>query len=222
MIRLLIVTNIRLYADGLREVLSRRAEFEVVGTAAGIDAAASLLHTHSPNVVLLDIALPESTVIAKALLNTDPDIRIVALTVPETEEHVIACAEAGASAYVTRDASISTLVETLAGVTRGELRCTAKIAGSMFRRIGELSSAQAATLPWPDLTLREGEVAELIAQGLSNKEIARTLFIEVATVKHHVHSVLTKLMVSRRGEAAAKLREHPGWKPVRQRSVVPQ
>ncbi len=206
MIRLLIVTEVRLYGEGLQEILSREAEFDVVGTAAETEAALALLRSSMPNVVLLDAALPQCKLTARAILEIEPKVKLVALAVPETAEQIIACAEAGASAYVTRDASLSTLVETLVRVTRGELLCSPKMAGSLFRCISQLSATHTSPAPWPGLTSREREVAELIDQGCSNKEIARRLSIEVATVKDHVHNLLAKLKVNRRGEAAARLR----------------
>lgn len=213
MIRLLIVTDVRLYAEGLQEVLSHEAELEVVGTAPERDAAVALLCSGMPNVVLLDAALPQCMLTARALLEADPTVKLVALAVPETEEQVLACAKAGASAYVTRDASVRTLVETLLRVTRGELLCSPKMAGSLFQCIRKLSTAHTSTGPWPGLTSREQEVAELIGLGCSNKEIARRLSIEVATVKNHVHNLLAKLQVNRRGEATARLRGHLLWEP---------
>ena len=211
MIRLLIVTDIQLYAEGLEEALSKRSEFFVVGTAADGPSAIARLRDEAPGVVLLDAALPDSTRAATALLAVDPTVKIVSLAVPESEGHVIECAKAGASGFVTRDASIATLVDTLIAVARGELFCPPKLADCMFRHVRRASCDNAAAPALPDLTVREMEVAELIARGLSNKEIARELYIEVATVKHHVHGVLSKLKVRRRAEAAVVLRGHQGF-----------
>ncbi len=206
MIRLLIVTDVRLYGEGLQEILSREPEFEVVGIAAETEAALALLRSSFANVVLLDAAMPECRYTARALLEIEPTPKLVALAVPETPEKVIACAEAGASAYVTRDSSLSTLVEVLVRVTRGEILCSPMMAGSLFRCIGKLSATPTGTASWLGLTSRERAVAELVEQGCSNKEIARRLSIEVATVKNHVHNLLEKLEVNRRGEAVARLR----------------
>ena len=206
MIRLLIVADILLYAQGLRELLLREPDFEDVEIAADTSTAVASLRARRPNVVLLDLALPHGAFTARTQLESDPSVKIVALAVPETEEHVIACAEAGASAYVTRDASVRTLADTLVGVSRGELRCSPKMTSSLFRCINKLSTAGTPCPSSAHLTSREREVVELIDNGCSNKQIARKLSIEVATVKHHVHNLLAKLHVSRRGEAAARFR----------------
>ncbi|HEX7241600.1 MAG TPA: response regulator transcription factor, partial [Longimicrobiaceae bacterium] len=123
----------------------------------------------------------------------------------ETEDVVLACAEAGVSGYVSRGASLDDLVGALRSVARGELVCSPHIAGSLFRRVAALSERREAS-PAAVLTPREREILGLIDQGLSNKEISRRLRIELSTVKNHVHNLLEKLQVSRRGAAAACLR----------------
>jgi DNA-binding NarL/FixJ family response regulator len=221
MIRLLIVADILLYAQGLRELLSRQSGFEVVDIAADANSAVALLRTCRPNLVLLDMALADGAFTARTLLDIDPSVKLVALAVPETEEYVVACAEAGVSAYVTREASVRTLVDTLTGVTHDELHCSAKMASSLFRCINKLSAAGTPGPPSVSLTSRELEVVELIDQGCSNKQIARRLSIEVATVKHHVHNLLAKLKVSRRGEAAARFRGYLLHDPNHSQGVIP-
>jgi DNA-binding NarL/FixJ family response regulator len=131
---------------------------------------------------------------------------VVALAITESEAGVLACAETGVAGYVTRDASMDEVVATLLAVARGELACPPAIAASLFRHVGTLSARRGE--PAPDvLTPREREIVELIEQGLSNKEISRRLSIGLSTVKNHVHNLLEKLHVPRRGAAAARLRE---------------
>jgi DNA-binding NarL/FixJ family response regulator len=129
------------------------------------------------------------------------------LSVTESERTVIDCAEAGVAAYVMRDESIEQLVETLAGVARREARCSPRLAGMLLRRVTELAAnGHVPERPGePPLTQREREVLGLLADGLTNKQIAHRLSIEMPTVKNHVHSILGKLDVHRRTEAVAWL-----------------
>jgi DNA-binding NarL/FixJ family response regulator len=136
----------------------------------------------------------------------DPSIKVVALGVPEIDSEIIACAEAGISNYVTRQGSISELIRAIQDAVRGELRCPPKIAASLLQQVGSLSAERSPLEEPSRLTPREMEIVHLIDLGLSNKEIAAQLFIEVSTVKNHVHNLLDKLNVRRRGEAAARLR----------------
>ena len=131
---------------------------------------------------------------------------MVALGVADADDHVLGCAEAGVAGYVPRDASLDDLVAVIESAFRGEAICSPRIAGSLLRRIATLAAGQNGTMPLAHLTGREREIVRLIDRGLSNKEIARDLGIEVATVKNHVHNILEKLQVRRRGEAAARMR----------------
>jgi DNA-binding NarL/FixJ family response regulator len=107
---------------------------------------------------------------------------------------------------VSREGSLEDLISALDSVSRGELLCPPRIAAGLRRRVAALAAARAPVGPRGHLTRREAEVAGLIDAGLSNKQIAQRLCIEVPTVKNHVHNILEKLQVHRRGEAAAMLR----------------
>jgi DNA-binding NarL/FixJ family response regulator len=147
----------------------------------------------------------ESLDFAKLLSAQLPDIKIIAFAVREISAEVLACAEAGVAAYVGPDSSAEDLVNAVEWALRGELYCSARTAAALFKQIGVLAQSRLQLAPIL-LTRREVEILGLIEQGLSNKEIARALQIGGATVKNHVHSVLTKLSVRRRGEAAAQFR----------------
>jgi DNA-binding NarL/FixJ family response regulator len=206
MIRVLIISDILLYLDGLAEIIGQHEDIEIAGTCEILDEALSVASKLSPNVVLLDMAMHNSITAIRAIKRLDPSIKIVALGVPEIDKEIIACAEAGISNYVTRQGSISELIRAVKDAMRGELRCSPKIAARLLQKVGA-QAADRSLLEEPcRLTPREMEIAHLIDLGLSNKEIATKLFIEVSTVKNHVHNLLEKLNVRRRGEAAAKLR----------------
>ena len=143
-----------------------------------------------------------------SICGTDP--RVVLLAVPELEEEILACAEAGVAGYVTRNGSLEDLVVAIDSVGRGEVICSARVAGALMRRVAALASERRGLPGHEPLTSRELDVAALLEAGFSNKEIAGRLCIEVTTVKHHVHNILEKLCVSRRGEAAVKLRDAAG------------
>jgi DNA-binding NarL/FixJ family response regulator len=207
MTRIMILADIRLYREGLTEALRRREELTVVGTApsgqTGIVRARVLL----PDIALIDMAMLDSTATVRALIKDVPTIKIIALAVPETESHVMACAEAGIVGYVSREGSVEDLLATLERVERGEALCSPHIVAGLLRRVATLATVAGPVAPVQRLTKRELEIVELIDQGLSNKEIARRLFVELSTVKNHVHNILEKLNVRHRGEAAAHLRK---------------
>ena len=206
MIRVLIVAEIRLFREGLVEMLQPEPGVEVVATAAGADEAVRALRDREPDVVLLDLATPRDTWLVRALLAAVPGTRVIALAVPEREEDVLACAEAGVAGYVAREGSVEDVVAAVEAAARGETLCSPRMAASLFQRVATLALERSPATIETRLTSRELEVLDLIDQGLSNKEIARRLTIEVSTVKNHVHSILDKLNVSRRAEAAARVR----------------
>lgn len=210
MTSVLIVAEIRLYREGLADMLRAEPGIELVGVAAGVDQAVRALHEQRPDVVLLDVAVSENAWLVRALVAAVPGTRVVALAVPEVEQDVLACAEAGVAGYVTREGSIEDVVAAVQAVARGEVLCSPRMAASLFQRVATLALERSPASIETRLTGRELEILDLIDQGLSNKEIARRLTIELSTVKNHVHNILDKLNVSRRAEAAARARAERG------------
>jgi two-component system nitrate/nitrite response regulator NarL len=206
MIRVLIVAHIRLYREGLAQMLQEEPRIDVVGTAVGADEAVAALQRHQPDVVLLDMAIPDNVWLVRMLVATVPGTKVVALAVPEVEREVIACAEAGVAGYVTREGSVEDVVAAVESVARGEMLCSPRMAATLLQRVATLALERAPDSIEARLTRRELEILDLIDQGLSNKEIARRLTIELSTVKNHVHNILEKLNVNRRAEAAALAR----------------
>lgn len=203
-IRLCVVADIGIYREGLAEALGRRQGLAVVGTAATAAEAVVRARELSPDVVLLHLAGEDGVGAVRALVAAAATARVVALAVPEAERHVIAYAEAGAAGYVTLEDSLDELVVVIESVVRGEMPCSPRVAASLLRRLSVLGARPAGpTSPDAHLTAREIQILALLQRGLSNKQIARQLVIELSTVKNHVHRILQKLQVSDRAEAAA-------------------
>ena len=206
MLSVLIVSEVRLYREGLAELLARECTLRVVGTAVHTLDALVKAAELEPAVVVLDYAAADSLSFSRALIQIRPDIRVVALGLPDGDDAVLAFAEAGIAGYVARDGSVHDVVAAIESAARGELLCSPQLAGTILRRLAWRTAVGGDAAPPSALTSRETEVVRLIDQGLSNKEIAVQLGIEVATVKNHVHNLLEKLRVHRRAEAAARLR----------------
>lgn len=203
----LLVTDVRLLRDGLVQVTANSA-LRVVATAATRAEAEIALATARPSIVLLDMSIPHCVDIASAVRAATPQVGIVAFAATSDEEIQLAGVEVGITGFVPRDGGLRELVDAVMSVVRGETFCSPQIIGSTFRRLAELTAAGRATASAvPVVSAREREIAELIDRGLSNKEIATRLHIGIATVKNHVHNILEKLQVTRRGEVGARLRE---------------
>jgi two-component system nitrate/nitrite response regulator NarL len=207
MTRVLIVVGIRLYRDGLAQLLGAREGFTVVGTESSCREAAANIDLLTPDVALVEMGLPDLDVIASALAQRPSRIPLVVMGISDPDSEVLACAERGAAGFVTRDASMEELTGTIRRAAIGELLCSPRTAGSLVRRVGTLAAELNLGPQRVRLTRREREVAALMRQDLSNKEIATRLRIEVATVKIHVHNVLDKLQVHRRVDAARLLEQ---------------
>ena len=209
MMRVVVAGDIRLYRDGVVVHLASEPELSVVGVAGDRSELVQRVREERPGIVVLDMAMAESLEAVRDLWHEAPDVRVVAITVPELEHAVIACAEAGIAGYVVREGSLDDLRRTIDSVARGESIVSPKMAASLLRRVSALAADRATPLPMEELTLREREIVGLIEQGLANKQIAARLNIELATVKNHVHRILEKLHVTRRGEIASRL-HHSG------------
>lgn len=207
MIRLCVVSDSILFREGLVRILESHPGLRVIACAPTVQKLTSELAGPAPDVVLLDITTPDSLRAIHAIVNALPGTKVVVLGVPENEANIIACAEAGAAGYVCREATVEELNQALEQANSGELRCSGRIAAALFRRIQRLAGDRLMQHNI-SLTHRECEIMQLVDKGLTNKEIASYLTIEVATVKNHVHNILEKLGVHTRGEAAAILRRH--------------
>jgi two-component system nitrate/nitrite response regulator NarL len=197
-----VISPVRVYRESLSASLNGVNGIRVVGTEGTVTQALPELRERRPDVALLDAAVPD--VDAVPPLAAEPDMKLVALGVPEAE--ALPWVEAGVSGYVSREASLEELAMALAQVADGQVVTSSEVAGHLLSRIRQLSEQTADEETTARLTPREAEVLDLVAEGLSNKLIARRLSIQEQTVKNHVHNVLLKLGVDRRAEAVARIR----------------
>ncbi|WP_197514979.1 response regulator transcription factor [Mycobacterium sp. 852013-50091_SCH5140682] len=195
-----IVSDIRLYREGLARVLALLPDIESVVTCESAAECVGLIDRVESDIILLDMSALGSASSARLFCRECPSVKVVALAVPETEHHVLACVEAGVMGYVAREGSIDDLVCAIRHAARGEALCSPSITGGLMRRVAMLAHDNSVT---NRLTPRELEIAEHIALGTTNRGIASSLGIELCTVKNHVHNILDKLGIERRADVAA-------------------
>lgn len=201
--KVLVVTEIRLYRDGVADALRRLPDVELVVTAADGAAAVVAARRAECDVVLVDMVLPDCTRTVRALLSARPTVKVVALGVPEDGPEVVAVAEAGIAGYVSREDTVDQVGEALRSVLRGEAACSGKVTAGLLAHIALQAKVRPTAAVAAPLTPRERDVLRLIENGMSNKEIARALDLQLSTVKNHVHNVLTKFGASGRAEVSA-------------------
>jgi DNA-binding NarL/FixJ family response regulator len=206
-VRVLVVDDHPLFLDGVRAALTGADDLELVGEArdgAGALAAAAEV---APDVVLLDIGLPDTSGIevARTLLAGRPDVRVLMMTMSDDDQTVVAALRAGARGYVVKGAGRADLLGAVRTVAGGGAVFSPAVAdrlGTYFASLSTLPGRDA----FPTLTEREREVLELIARRYDNRRIARELFLSDKTVRNHVSNVLGKLDVESRGEAVIRAR----------------
>jgi DNA-binding NarL/FixJ family response regulator len=206
-VHVLVVDDHPLFLDGVRAALAGADDLELVGEArdgAGALAAAADL---APDVVLLDVGLPDRSGIevARALLADRPDVRVLMMTMSDEDQTVVAALRAGARGYVVKGAGKADLLAAVRTVAGGGAVFSPAVAdrlGTYFASLAALPGREA----FPALTEREREVLDLIARGYDNRRIARELFLSDKTVRNHVSNVLGKLDVQSRGEAVIRAR----------------
>ncbi len=210
--RVYVVSDVRLYREGLVSTLGGQSGLTLLGVGSSDDVL-ERVETLRPDVLLLDLAARDSLAIPRQAQQAHPPLRIVAFAVAEVAESVLACAEAGISGYVPQDGSAEDLILAIFAALKGELECSRRMAAVLFERLASLSGGRPAASATSALTPREREIAALLAHNLPNKEIARRLRLGPATIKNHVHNILQKLSVKRRGDIAGLRLEVPRADP---------
>lgn len=197
-IRLVVVDDHPMFRAGVVASLADVPDVDVVAEGSSAAEAVALAAQHEPDVCLLDIAMPGGGLnAARDITAAFPQTRVVMLTVSEDEDDLLAAMKAGASGYVLKGAAGSELAEVLRKIHAGEVYVAPGLAWGLLREMSRPRSA-----PLDELTVREREVLELVAEGLSNQEIGDRLGLAEKTIKHYMTSILGKLRVRSRVEAA--------------------
>ena len=204
-VRVFLVADVCVYRELLVEALADDETVEVVGSTPG-DIASVAIGMAEPAVVLLDTPSGSAPARVQAIAAAMPAAKIVALGIHDDEETLIELVEAGVAGYVTAEQPLEELVEAVAAAADGELRCSPRVSAALARRVAALKAGVPRERGERRLTPRQREIATLISEGLSNKQIARRLSIEQATVKNHVHNILSTLGVSHRDDVTALIR----------------
>jgi DNA-binding NarL/FixJ family response regulator len=206
-VRELIAEDHPLFREGMRGRLDRVADVAVVGEAASGDEAVELAHQLEPHVILMDIKMPGLNGIeaTRKIQQASPQIGVLVLTMFEDDDSVFAAMRAGAKGYLLKDSGGEGVVHAIRAVASGEAVFGPGVAE---RIIGFFSAPRAAPQrAFPELTEREEEVLSLVAQGKSNQQIARQLFVSLKTVRNHVSNILLKLQVADRAQAVIRARD---------------
>jgi len=203
-LKVIVVDDHELFRRGLIGLLEERG-IQVVGEAALAADAIRQAAEMGPGVVLMDLTMPGMSGIeaTQRLTAVAPLVRVLVLTVSSDDQHVMDALLAGACGYVLKDSPVEQIVEGIRSAERGESFISPRIARHLIRRLREPPEVEPA-LTGADLTPRELEVLDLLARGLDNSEIANALFLSQHTIKNHVSSILIKLQVENRIQAAVR------------------
>lgn len=210
-IRIVVADDHPLYREGVARSLADDAAFAVVGQAADADAAVELAGRLRPDIVLLDISMPAGGGISalRRIMADAPAPKVAMLTVSEEDDDVMQALKAGAVGYVLKGVGSRELVAIVKDVARGQSYVSPTLAARILNAMRQ-GEAKRAENPLADLSKREEDILRLVAEGKSNKEVGRVLDLQEKTVKHYMTTILQKLHVRNRVEAAVMAREH--WK----------
>ncbi|MET3564985.1 DNA-binding NarL/FixJ family response regulator [Leifsonia sp. 563] len=215
-IRVAVADDQAIIRDGLVTVLGLLPDIEVVGEAADGEEAVALAVAAHPDVLLMDLRMPvlDGAGATARVREVAPETAVLILTTYADDESIVGALRAGARGYLTKDAGRAELAAAVRAVASGQTtlapevgaRVIGALTGAAPAPVTEVDAAGALLARFPSLTRREAEVLALIGDGLSNAEIARTLFVSVATVKTHINAIFAKLAVRDRAQAIALVR----------------
>lgn len=209
MLKILLVDDHEVVRLGLKSLLSHYPKFEVVAEAIDADQAIDLAKRYKPDVIVMDIRLPGKSGIeaTREIVGENKDIKVIMLTSFAEDELLFDAIAAGASGYVLKQIDSGELINALDRIGQGESLLDPAVTQQVFKRMRE-SSRKAEQEAFSDLTEQELKVLALVAQGKRNKEIAQDVYLSEKTVRNYVSSILSKLSLSTRTEAAAYAVKH--------------
>lgn len=207
--RILLVDDHEVVRLGLKALLDHHAQFEVVGEASTAKEALEQVGRLHPDIVLMDIRLPGTSGIeaCEEVVRLYPDVRVVMLTSYAEDEMLFSAIRAGASGYILKQIGGEDLVRALESVGRGEALLDPAVTQRVFQEVRRAVKEEEASA-FANLSQQERHVLLLVSEGKTNREIAKALFLGEGTVRNYVSSILSKLGVSNRAEAAAYAVEH--------------
>lgn len=199
-VRLLLADDHKMFRQGLREILERREGFEVVGEATSGRQALDRVAALQPDIVLLDIQMPEmdGVAVARQIAQSHPEVKVIMLTMYRQDQHLFEAIKAGARAYLLKDADADELIDVIERVQRGDAALDPTVTLRVLDELRRLSSEQDGE----PLTERERDIMRLLAAGHDNRTIAARLFLSEKTVGNRLSEIFQKLGVSNRTQAA--------------------
>jgi len=203
-IRVLIVDDHEVVREGLRSLINRREGLTVVGEASSVETAVAEAERTQPDVVIMDVRLPDGTGVeaCRDIREARPDTKVIMLTSYADEEAVFASIVAGASGYLLKQTRGQALADAITTVARGESLLDPAVTSKVMERVRN-AGARRQDDELSTLSEQEQKILALIAEGKTNKEIAAEIYLSDKTVKNYVSSILSKLNLRRRSEAAA-------------------
>jgi len=207
--RILLVDDHEVVRLGLRALLERHSQFEVIAEASTAREAVERVKQYSPDVVVMDIRLPGGSGIeaCEEITENYPDSKVIMLTSYAEDEMLFSAIRAGAAGYVLKQIGGEDLVRAIEAVGRGEALLDPAVTQRIFQEVRKAAKEEEASA-FSALTQQEKHVLVLVSEGKTNREIAKSLFLGEGTVRNYVSSILSKLGVSNRAEAAAYAVEH--------------
>lgn len=204
MTRLLLVDDHPLFLDGVGAALAGDIDIEIVGQAGSVAEACALTAELAPDVVLMDLGLPDGSGIdaTQQIRAAHPDVRVLVMTMSSQDDAVVAAMRAGARGFVVKGAGRDELIHAVRTVAAGG----AVFSPTVADRLGAFFVGSSSEPAFPQLSEREREVLELLARGLDNRRIARELFLSDKTVRNHVSAILGKLEAGNRVDAIQRAR----------------
>jgi DNA-binding NarL/FixJ family response regulator len=209
----LIVDDHILFREGLMSLFRFSPEFKVLDGAGSVKEAYEKASVYHPDIILMDFSLPDGTGLdaARAILNEQPDCKIVFLTVYDTDDKLFAALRVGAKGFILKSVASSDLISSLHGLERGEMAVSRLMMSHVLQEFSHASvspeSAAQAAGQLAKLSPREMDVLRELESGATNADIAMRLFLSENTVKHHIRNIFDKLAINNRGQAAHLARQ---------------